>query len=94
MSYNTDITNPRNDPSNLELRQLYSAEVVTTATALTNDVYVILPQFEDEGGLPHRHGPCLGWDRRSDGAYPTSGDTALVAVDDDGNYWILNWWPY
>lgn len=93
MSRDTDAVT--DDSASIVVSQAYEGVVANTVSATTDDLYVTLEQFQDEeDGLPHRYGPCLGWDRRQDGAYPSEGDRILVTVSDDGNYWILNWWPY
>lgn len=93
MGIDTDAVSPEVDVRNMELREVYEGKVANTVTDLGDDLYVIIPQFDDEDGLTHRHGPVHGWDIRSDGSYPTRDDSALVAVSDLGNYWMLSWSP-
>lgn len=84
------------DLSNLELPGVpYAAEILTTADSLDDDIFVTIPQMDsdDDPRGVHEHGPCHGWDARSDGAMPTKGDPALVFLDDAGEYWISAWEP-
>lgn len=81
----------------VEFKEVYEATVATTVTALTDDLYVVIPQFEGDDttvNTGNLHGPCLGWDRRSDGSYPAKNNKALIAVGDLGNYYCITWTPY
>lgn len=78
----------------LEVREVYQGEVAEDVADLTDDLFIRLPQLDDDGELAHRYGPCKGWDRRSDGSYPSEGDDVLVSISDNGTYWVLAWWPY
>lgn len=69
--------------------QLFSAVIAETPVERTDLVHVLIPQFDDD--TPHRYGPCK-WGPQ-DTAYPSAGDSAIVAVTDQGEYWILNWFP-
>lgn len=83
------------DLSQVELFKIYQATVLTNVTTLADDLFVTIPQLDtDEGtsGL-HKYGPCLGWDKRSDGSYPGNGDVAAVFLDDQGEYWLAAWSP-
>lgn len=92
--YNEEATEV--DLSSLEFPGVpYRAIVNTNVASLADDLMVKIPQLDsddDPRGL-HDHGPCLGWDKRSDGSYPAKGDNALVFVDDTGDYWIAAWSP-
>lgn len=68
--------------------QGWAATVATTATDLTDDVYVTIVGL-DNGR--HRYGPC-GWMPRG-AVYPTAGDSCLTVFDDDGKPWIVCWTP-
>lgn len=78
----------------IEPFRIYRGEVANTPLLLTDDLMVTIPQFdgEDPRGV-HSHGPCLGWDKRSNGSLPSSGDPVTVFLDDVGDYWIVNWSP-
>lgn len=93
MGIDTDAVSIDHDIRAMELREVYEGKVANTVNDLDDDLYVLIPQFDDEDGLTHRHGPVKGWDVRSDGSYPTRDDDVLVAVSDLGNYWALNWSP-
>lgn len=70
----------------------FEAVITETATALSETI-----------GAQELHGneffhPDCRWSPRLDteGAVllPEKGDRALVAIDDAGNEWIVEWWPY
>jgi hypothetical protein len=85
----------RTDLSQIEPFRIYRGEVLNTVAALADELFAKLPQLDDDDdprGL-HEHGPCLGWDKRSDGAFPSAGDAVTVFVDDTGDYWVVNWDP-
>jgi hypothetical protein len=92
MSRDTDAVT--NDFEDRELQQTFEGFVAESVFAVTDDLYVTLGQFQDDDDLNHRYGPCIGWDRRQDGSFPSEGDRILVTVSDKGTYWTLNWWPY
>lgn len=74
--------------------RIYRAEVASDPATLNDDLMVTISQIDgDDPRGVHDHGPCLGWDKRSDGSLPSSGDHAAVFVDDVGDYWIVNWSP-
>lgn len=95
--YTTEATHT--DLSGFELRELYEGVVTQGAAAPTDDVYVRIPQFDDDVDPrgTHRHGPCRWSPHPATGgvlSYPAVGNAALIAVSDLGNYWIVEWWPY
>ena len=51
-------------------------------------VYVLVPAFD---GGEHQHGPCPWTPRGS--ARPSTGDDALVVFDEQGDPWVVAWWP-
>lgn len=73
----------------------YEGKIANDATAVTDDLYVRLPQT-DEINRPQRLGPCRWSPRAAVGGllYPTEGDSAIVVKSDIGNLWIISWWPY
>jgi hypothetical protein len=83
------------DLNSIEPFRIYRGEIAESVFSITDELFVRIPQMDDEGDPRgfHEHGPCFGWDRRSDGAYPSAGDAVTVFVDDRGNYWINNWDP-
>lgn len=68
--------------------QVWAATVLDTAGSLADKVRVLVPGFD---GGETAHGPCPWMPRGED--LPTRGDTAIVAIDDEGNEWIVGWWP-
>jgi hypothetical protein len=93
MAYDDEAV--QTDMTRVPLFQIFRAKVANDVSDLTDELFVTIPQIEDEDdprGV-HEHGPCYGWDERSDGLLPKEGDAATVFVDDTGDYWINNWDP-
>lgn len=51
-------------------------------------VYVTVEAFD---GGENRHGPCA-WTPRG-ALLPEAGDEALVVFDEQGDPWVVAWWP-
>jgi hypothetical protein len=73
------------------VREVYEGTAANSPADVTDDLFVIALQFEDEGDIPHRHGPLYGWDANHGGALPVEGDRILFTVSDLGNYWCVAW---
>jgi hypothetical protein len=72
----------------------YEATISNDVSSSVDDLFVRLPTV-DAGRS--RWGPCRWAPRVTDGGsaqFPDEGDKALVVKSDDGEYWILQWWPY
>lgn len=66
---------------------LFEAIVIDTAAAITDDVRVRLVADD-----PRSFDGPLPWMPR-DGVFPMTGDRALVGYSDQGEGWIVAWWP-
>lgn len=89
MSYLDELDDPKAKSS----KSLWEGVIADDVEAATDDLFVLIPQI-DAG--KHNRGPCR-WTPRplaSGLLYPNKGDAALVAKDDQDNYWVIAWWPY
>jgi hypothetical protein len=82
--------------SRIEVQEpvLWSGEIATDPADTTDPVMVRIPA-KDEG--VYEYGPCPWEPRIVDGdeyGIPSTGDRALIALDEKGDPWIVMWWPY
>lgn len=62
---------------------------VAKAPATTHDpIQVVIPSLSSQ----HVWGPCA-WPERAAGTLPAAGDACVVALTDEGDAWVLAWWP-
>lgn len=67
---------------------LWAGTILDTASVATDEVRVTLPGAD---GARHAHGPCPFVPRGA--VLPSEGDRCLVAIDDEGDPWIVCWTP-
>lgn len=67
---------------------LVTAEIANTPGSPTDEVRVLVPSFD---GGEHEL-DALGWTPRGT-ALPSQGDPCLVAIDENGECWIVAWMP-
>jgi hypothetical protein len=76
-----------------ERATLREAVIDSDPADISEAVFAIVPGFADD----LRYGPCP-WEPRlvDDHEYgtPSTGDRALVAISDEGEAWVVAWWPY
>lgn len=78
-------------PTERDQRERPAAVRGTIASApidSTTKVYVTIESFD---GGENRHGPCRWMPRLISG--PAVGDEALVVFDEQGDPWVVAWWP-
>jgi hypothetical protein len=68
--------------------QVYGATVGRTVADPADGVYVLLDSLSDK----HLVGPCRWMPRGA--TLPSKGDDALVCVTEDGEPWMVAWWPH
>lgn len=66
----------------------YRAQIATSPADLGTKLYVTIPNFDPK----LRFGPCRWMPRGA--TLPTRGDQALVEFDDNGEAWVVAWWPF
>lgn len=73
----------------------YQGIITTTPADPQERVMVNIPSLDPSGQL--EWGPCP-WSPRihdaSNFAMPSAGDLALVLMTEEGEPWIVEWWPY
>lgn len=83
----------KDHPDDREEPQAFTAVVTETANSVTDLISVKLPQFDQRTRFEN-----VRWSPRveEDGTVimPTRGDKALVILSDEGDPWIVEWWPY
>lgn len=82
-------------PNAIELPpvQVWDAIVIADTTAPTDELFVRIPEFDDDSGESWKHGPCV-WSPlvSAEGLfYPKAEDTCVVAVPLDGNPVVVDW---
>jgi hypothetical protein len=72
--------------------QIFEGIFAENAATVDSMLEIIIPSFD----LNQRWGPCPWTPRPTDGGIdlPSRGDRCLVALDDNGNPWVIGWWPY
>lgn len=66
----------------------FQGAVAVGATDMGQRIYITVPAISD-----HRLGPCR-WQARDDTSHPARGDICLVEFDDQGEPWVVAWWPF
>lgn len=90
--YDAETVNTRAELRHLELREVYEGKIENTVNSLGDDLFAVVPEFDDPGEF-HRIGPLLGWDKRSDNSFPAEDDLVLITEAQNGNFWVVNWYP-
>lgn len=65
---------------------LLEAEVVNSPADGNDDLYVVIPSFDDS----FKWGPALFMPKA--GELPSAGDRALVGFSNENQVWVLAWW--
>jgi hypothetical protein len=97
MGFEEIVPDPR--PGGIEsalLSQIsvWEAEIATEPASEDEPVFVLI---EGKDEKVHRFGPCPWQPRISEAnvyTAPSRGDRALVAESDEGEWWVIMWWPY
>lgn len=90
MPYMDEWTDPERNPT----PHLWAGKISNDVFSAGEDLYVTIPGI-DVGRS--KYGPCRWNPQINDSAsvtYPSEGDDALVTKDDDGEYWVIQWWQY
>lgn len=70
----------------------YEGVVAKNPGSVATQLFVTIPAIDRQA----MHGPCK-WTPRVDDAgatvLPVIGDTALITISEDGNPWVIAWWP-
>jgi hypothetical protein len=69
---------------------LWSAVIATSATDITDQVYVTIAGFHSK----FRWGPCRWTPRGDSNTFPTRGDKAIIMFDETKTPYIIGWWPF
>ena len=69
--------------------RVWAGIIATDANNVSDRISVIIPGLD---GGEMRWENCR-WPTRSDALYPTRGDECLLALDDNNEFWIVEWWP-
>lgn len=76
----------------LHTLQIVRGRVVNTPSSDTADLFVTVPAFHAH----ERWGPCPFMPRvnaAGNQALPSAGDDCLVALDENGDSYVIGWWP-
>lgn len=67
---------------------IWRAEFATRPSTLDELVMITIPAWSTVLQL----GPCF-WQSRDDTLRPFVGDPCLAFLDDEGDWWVIAWWP-
>ena len=79
------------DPARARDRQregLWRGLVAAAPASVEEPLQVLIPAMRTQ----HVWGPCA-WPERAGAVLPVKGDACLVAISNEGDAWVLAWWP-